>query len=140
VREESKEKFAELVDEIIVKELGRSKLFEVVDEIGPGTLIVQASMLDIVSNVPPPAAGRVDIYLSAVGEATIAFQLIDAESGVIQATISERRRIQPPGTMNTVSTIPTNQATVWADVARWARKAAVDLRRELEKTAKKSDK
>jgi hypothetical protein len=140
VRDESKEMFQRLVSDAFVKELERSKIFEVVEEVGPDTLIVRAAVLDIVSNVPPSFTGTADVYLSAVGEASFVFELIDAETGVIQARSGERRRIQPPSRDFEVSVVPTNAATVWNEVERWARDVARDLRKALEKGHKKAEK
>jgi len=138
VTDESKAKFEEIVSDTVVKVLGRSKIFEVVDEVGPDTLIVRIAMLDIVSDVPPNRPGAQDTYLSAVGEATFLFELIDSETGVIQARVGERRRIQPRSRMNTVSSRPANSSTVWAEVKVWADQLAEDFRRALEKAHKKA--
>lgn len=137
IADESRQRFAEVVEEAFARELERGKLFEVVDTVGPDTLLVRGAVLDIVSQVPPDHPGRTRIYLSAVGEATFVFDLIDAATGVIQARVSSRRRIQPFGTGQIDAlTPPTNSATVWLDVTRWARSAARDLIRELERAHK----
>ena len=139
VTEESKEKFKQVVSDAVVKELARSKMFEVTDTVGPGTLLVRGAVLDIVSYVPPNL--REDrVHLASVGEATFVFELIDAETGVIQARVAERRNIQPPSRMNTVNTAPVNAASVWNDVEQWARGEAQFLRKELGKAKKKADK
>jgi hypothetical protein len=140
VNDESRQKFEELVGDIFVKELNRSKIFEVVEEVGPDTLLVRAAVLDIVSNVPPNFTGTADVYLSAVGEASFIFELIDAETGVVQATVGERRRIQPPSRMYDVSSAPANSATIMNDIERWAQSVARDLRVALEKARKKATK
>jgi len=139
VTDESKEKFKQIVSDAVVKELARSKQFSVTDEIGPGTLLVRGAVLDIVSYVPPHLSGG-GIHLASVGEATMVFELIDAETGVIQARAAERRSIQPDVRMNRVNAAPTNSATVWADVERWARDEAQVLRKELDKAKKKAAK
>jgi len=147
VSEESKEKFKKIVSETVVKELGRSKLFEVTDTVGPGTLLVRGAVLDITSYVPPNLSGG-GIHLSSVGKATMVFsvgkatmvfELIDAETGVIQARVAERRYIQPQQRMNQVNTAPVNSATVWNDVEQWARDEARTLRKALEKAKKKAE-
>ena len=70
----------------------------------------------------------------------IFFELIDAETGVIQARVGERRNIQnPQRVMNTVNTAPANAATVWSEVEQWARGMAQALRKELEKAKKKAN-
>jgi hypothetical protein len=48
--------------------------------------------------------------------------------------------IQPESRMRGVNTAPANSATVWADVQRWAREQAQDLRKALEKAKKKAEK
>jgi hypothetical protein len=138
IRAEDQERFKTLVSETFVAELERSKLFEVVDQVGPETLIVRAGFLDIVSDVPPNVERYGNIYLASVGEATIVFELIDASTGVIQARAAERQQIQPEWRTRGVNTAPANSATVWADVERWAREQAQDLRKALEKAKKKA--
>lgn len=140
VSEESKNEFEKIVTEVVIKELGRSKQFDIVDSIGPRTLAVRGAVLDIASNVPPNVTRQENIHLTSVGEATFFFELIDAETGIIQARVGDRRLIQPPYRMNQVNASPTNAATVWADVERWARDQAQTLRKELDKLAKKPKK
>lgn len=139
IRQEDQEKFKQLVRDTFVAELERSKLFTVVDTVGPGTLIARAGFVDITSFVPPDATRFGDIHLAAVGEATIVVELIDAGTGVIQARAAERKLIQPEARMRGVNPAPANAATVWADVERWAREQAQDLRKALEKAKKKAE-
>ena len=140
ISEESREKFKKIVSEVVVKEISRSKQFEIVDTIGPGTLAVRGAVVDIVSSVPPNVGRQGNIHLASMGEATFYFELIDAETGVIQARVGDRRPIQPPAGMNSVNQAPTNSATVWNDVDMWARDQAMTLRRDLDKAAKKAKK
>jgi len=140
ISEEGRAKFETIVSEVVAKELSRSKQFDIVDEIGPQTLLVRGMILDIVSNVPPNVGRQANVHLSSMGEATFIFELIDAETGVIQARMGDRRYIQPPSRMNDLNTAPTNSATVWNDVEQWARDQARTLRKELDKTAKKAKK
>lgn len=140
VPKEDQEKFGELAKKALLKELGRSKKFELVGQIGPETLLMRAAFLDITSQIPPQRTGIVDVHITKVGEATLVFDLIDAETGVIQARVGERRVIQPPGQSRELSTMPANSATVWADVEMWASQVARDLRVALDKARKKADK
>ena len=137
IADADRQKFQQYVEESFTKEMERSKSFTIVDEIGPDTLIIRGAVIDIISKVPPPMSGRSDVYLASVGEATLFLDLIDAETGVIQARVGERRAIQPPGggRIDEFST-PTNSVTVWSDVKRWARSSASRLRSELEKAQK----
>lgn len=140
VSDADRDKFEEIVRDVVAKELARSKQFEITETIGPRTLAVRGAVLDIVSNVPPHVERGGDIFLASVGEATFIFELIDAETGVIQARVGGRRQIQPPAQMNRVSGVPTTQATVWNNVRIWAQDEAMTLRRALDKLAKKAKK
>ncbi len=140
VKEESRQEFEEVVTAEFVKEINRSKQFEIVNEIGPDTLLVRALLLDIISNVPPDYTGTADVYLSAVGEATFVFELIDAETGEVMATVGERRRIQPPTRLYDISRAVATSATVMNDVKVWAQSVARDLRVALDKARKKASK
>ncbi len=133
LNEQEQEKYRQVVTDAFVEELGRSKKFELVDSVGPDTLIVRASILDIACYVPPNNAGRVDTYLSTVGEGTLGFDLIDSETGMIQARLEERSKILPPGRAGQgVSPIKVYRETMWRDIVRWSGEAARDLRRVLE--------
>ena len=138
VAQESREKFKQVVVDAFVKELQHSKKFQVVDEVSRGTLIVRGAVLDIVSRVPPSTA-RVDVYLATVGEGTIVFELIDPETGLMQARVGDRRNIRPPIHTYDVFSRPAN-FNVWVDVEQWARGVASDLRRELEKRQRRAEK
>jgi hypothetical protein len=140
VSAEDQERFKQQVTDVFVAELARGKLFEVVDIVGPETLIVRAGFLDIVSDVPPNVERYGNIHLASVGEATIVFELIDASTGVIQARAAERQQIQPEFRTRGVNPAPANSATVWSDVERWAREQAQDLRQALEKAKKQAEK
>jgi len=137
---EEQERFKKLVIDIVVKEIGRSKQFDVVESVGPGTLLIRAAVIDIISNVPPNVGRSANVHLNSMGEATFVFELIDAETGVIQVRTTDRRYIQPAAAMNTVSSAPTNSATAWNYVEMWAQDQAMTLRRQLDKAAKKAKK
>jgi len=140
IPDEDRQKFEEIVNDALVKQLARSKEFEIVDQPGPNTLIVQPMMLDITSSVPPSTTGYTNVYLASVGEATIVFELIDAETGVILARAAERRRIQPQSRMVGVNPAPMTSATVYADIQRWSSEVARELRIALDKARKKAGK
>ena len=132
ISDADREKFEQVVSESFVKEIQRGKKFELVDEVGPGTIIVRGAALDIISKVPPEMVGRSDIYLSSIGEATLVLELLDAQTGDVLAVVAERRALQSRGGQIEFS-VPTNSATVLAEVRRWARSGASKLRSELDK-------
>lgn len=138
ILEEDREKFESVVSEAFVKEISRSKKYEVVTEPGPGTILLEGAVRDIVSHVPPQSVGRSDVYLSSVATVTLVLELMDSETGQVIAYVEERRKIQPPGggQIDTFS-MPANSVTVWADVGRWARSSASRLRSSMEKAQKR---
>lgn len=134
---EDQEKFKQVAGEAFVKELSRSKKYDIVTEAAPGTLLLEAAVLDIVSHVPPEViGGRSSVYLASVASATLVLEIHDAVTGETLAYVEERRKIeQPGGQINSFST-PANSVTVWSEVGRWARSSASRLRTSLEKAQK----
>jgi FixJ family two-component response regulator len=81
--------------------------------------------------VPPEYVGRSEIYIAVIGEATLVLELIDAGTGEVAAVVAERRAMGR-GRVDSFS-MPTNNATIIAEVRRWSTRAASKLRTELEK-------
>jgi hypothetical protein len=131
--EGDREKFEEVISDAFVKEIQRARNFQLVEEVGPGTLIMRGAVLDIISLVPPELTGRSEVFLASIGEATLVMELIDSGTGNVLAVVAERRAMQRPGGTVDLSSMPTNNATIIADVKRWARRAANTLRTELDK-------
>jgi hypothetical protein len=131
ISEEDREAFEQIVSEAFVKEIQRAKNFRVTEELGPNTLIMRGALLDIISRVPPELVGRSEIYIAVIGEATLVLELIDAGTGEVAAVVAERRAMGS-GRVDSFS-MPTNNATIIAEVRRWSTRAAAKLRTELEK-------
>ena len=91
VTEAQKEAFQEILVEKFLEELGKSEHFAVVNEPGPDVLLIKGAVLDVVSYVPPEPTGRVDVYLSSVGEATLLLELRDSITEAILARAVDRR-------------------------------------------------
>ncbi|HSN56090.1 MAG TPA: DUF3313 family protein [Candidatus Sulfomarinibacteraceae bacterium] len=111
-------------DEALRDELRRSGRLEVVDEPGSGTLIVRPAVVDIISSELAAAGQRPDPDTPPILRGTIVFDLIDAETGAIQARLSERRGID----------LAAGDAgdPRFAPIVDWARSAAADLVAALE--------
>ncbi len=131
VTKETRERFAQVVFDAYVEELQRSKKFDTVDEVDPGTLVVRGAVMDIISFVPPQTV-RGNTYLAIIGEGSVVFELIDPETGLMQARVGDRRDIQPPNQNYATFRAPANFNALWPDVEQWARAVASDLRQELE--------
>lgn len=126
-------KFEEEVSKAFDAEIAKGKRFTITDQLGPRTMILRGGALDIISMVPPETVGRSEIYLSNIGEATLVLELLDASNGEVLAVVAERQRLQSgTGRIDSFS-MPTTRASVYAEVRRWARRAASKLRAELDK-------
>lgn len=126
-------KFEEEVSKAFTDEIAKGKRFTIVDELGPGTMILRGGALDIVSLVPPETVGHSEIYLASIGEATLILELLDARDGEVLAVVAERTRLQSgTGSLDSFS-MPTSRVTVFAEVRRWARRAASKMRTEVDK-------
>jgi hypothetical protein len=132
IAQEDRIRFQEVVSEAFLKELGKGKNYTIVEGIDDNTMIMRGAVVDIVSKVPPQFAGRSEVYLATVGEATLVMEFLDPRTGDVLARISERGRIgSPTGRIDQFST-PANRATITRDIRRWANSAAIRLRKELD--------
>ncbi len=132
ISDADREKFEEVVSEAFVKGVQRAKKFELVNDVGPNTIIMRGAAIDIISKVPPEMIGPSEIYLASIGEATLVMELLDAETGDVLAVVAERRQMGSPGGLDLMS-MPTNSVSVISDVRRWAQRAGSKLGSELDK-------
>lgn len=114
-------RLAEIMRNAFERELARSERFELTEEVAPDVLTIWGGLLDVVSFVPPQRAGRDNIYLRRVGEATLVIELRDSESNATLMRIMDRRAAErAPG-----SIMNSNPVSNTADVRRlanaWAR-------------------
>jgi len=127
VTEAQKERLQSLVQEVFLEELSRSDKYTLVDETGPDVLLVRGAILDVVSYVPQDAMGRVDVYLSTVGEATLVVELRDSITNAILARGIDRRAAENTGSFMVESNRVTNAAEVRRVVRRWAQSLRAGL-------------
>lgn len=130
VSEDQKETLRRIVREVFLEELGESDRFDLVDAPGPDVLLIRAALLDVVSNVPPDSVGRVDVYLSEVGAATLVIELRDGVTEAILARAVDRRAAESVGYVQ-----ESNPVTNRAEIRRLARSWARSLREQLDALA-----
>jgi len=128
ISDADRDKLVEMVSGIFAEELGKAQSWEATDEVGPDVLTLRGGLLDIVSFVPPEMAGRSEIYLSSIGEATLVIEGIDSMSGEVVFRAVQKGSMGPTGP----DMIRANTVTTWAEVRRWARRYATILREGLE--------
>ena len=123
LRPADQQRLVDMVTEVFREELAKSRTMTLATEPGPDVLAVNVQLLDVVSKVPPEEAGRNEIFLDEVGEATLVLELHDAPSGETLARAVDRRAADPVDEIGTnVSRI--NTVTAWSEVRRVARRWA----------------
>lgn len=128
ISDSNRQRLVDTVTGVFAEELQNSRHFTVTDEPGPEALIIIGGLHDIVSQVPPEQAGRSEIWLRSLGEATLVIELRDSLSNEVIYRAVERRAVENTGSQM----MRANTATTWAEVRRWARRWAVRLREGLD--------
>lgn len=131
VTEDQHRRLEAVVVEVFMEELAKSQAFELVGERGPGVLVVEASLLDVVSYVPPDPPGRTAFYLRSVGEATLVLELRDGETNAVLARAVDRRAAEDAGRSMRRATPAMNAQQVRRVVRAWA----TSLRARLDELA-----
>lgn len=131
ISDKDRAQFEERVSESFTAQLAKSKNFEVVNEIGPNTLILRGHVTDVVSHVPPRMAGSSTVYSNSVGEVTLRLELYDGETGKPVAFAIEKRRLQRAGS-NLDTMFPLNSVTALSEARRWAGQTGLRVARGLD--------
>ena len=129
--DKQKQRLVDIMRESFRSELAKSTRFTLTDDVGPDVLLIRGALLDVVSYVPPEPIGRGDIFLNAVGEATLIFEIRDSASNAILARVADRRAAERAGDMPQRS----NRVTNSFEVERAARAWASILRQRLDNVA-----
>jgi hypothetical protein len=127
ISDENKEKVREIVTLAFREELMQSKHFEFANTRGPDTLIIVGGLHDIVSRVPPDIAGRGEIYLASVGEATLILEARDSLSGETIYRAVDRRSAEQADGYLTMSNSVRTVTEVRRMAKRWASRLRVGL-------------
>ncbi len=128
VTEDQKARFEQTVTDAFRQELARSERFMIVDEPGPDVLMIRGALLDVVSYVPPDnIPGRIDVYLTSVGEATLVIELRDSITGAILA-----RAVDRDAADDMVGGLESNRVTNRAEIRRVVQRWARSLREGME--------
>lgn len=115
--------FIEEIRGAFVEEMGRSEVFEIVEEAGPDVLKLRVGLFDVISRVPPETVGRSRIFLDRVGEASLVLELRESESNAILVRAVDRRAAERPG-----QAIESTRVTNVAEVRRLGRRWGTILR------------
>ncbi len=105
------------VKETFESEFNKFEHFVVADEPGRGTLKITLTLIDVVSRIPPERAGRGDIYIRDLGEATLVLEVSDSVSDEILARVVDKQNVEP--VLVRASSPITNLQEVRRSVRRW---------------------
>lgn len=125
---ETQQLFRDEIRGAFVEEMGRSEVFELVEEPGPDVLKLRVGLFDVVSRVPPETVGRSRIFLDRVGEASLVLELRESESNAILVRAVDRRAAERPG-----QAIESTRVTNMAEVRRLGRRWATTLREGVDR-------
>jgi hypothetical protein len=134
ISEEDRSEFEQLVGGAFRAEIMKGKHFSLTEEADEQTILVRGALVDIISRVPPQGIGANDIYLSSVGEATLALEFVDPNTGQVLAVVAERGVIGANRGMGVLDAgaVPTNPGRVRQAIQVWATDAARKLRKVLD--------
>jgi hypothetical protein len=119
----------ELINETIVTELGCNSELELVHDSDPETLVLRAAVTDVVFDETSKIKTADGEPAPVLSQGTIVFDLIDGETGVIQARVGERRKCRSPKSGDSVDV----NLGSWSSAADWAQVAVSDLCQELKR-------
>ncbi len=122
---EQKDRFHELVDARFQKEFSASGTLRLTDNTGPGTLRLRVRVQDIVASVPQRSLGGIggDLFLLALGEATLVIELSDSETNEILARVFDREATEGSAIAQKQGAPVTRWDDVEAFCQRWAKTA-----------------
>ena len=127
IDDKARETLESEADTIFNEEIAKSTRFSVTESPGSDVLIIRGGLHDIMSRVPPEQAGRSDVYLRSVGEATLILEVVDSMSGeVIYRAVERRSAESATGGMRSSS------VTTLSEVRRMLRRWATTLRTGLD--------
>jgi hypothetical protein len=129
---EDLETFRRVIDDAVASELGNGQMYEVVEDAGPETLIVRAIVTDVITDIVSKSSKEGDNPKPFKAQGEIFFDLIDAETGIIQARFGERSRSKK----SKGPAASSEAGAQWSDIWSWAEGAAAELRQELERVRK----
>jgi hypothetical protein len=132
VPERDRERMARAFDEVFRDQLSGSKIFRLVDEPGPGVLLLEPSVRDIVSRIPPDPIGMSRTYVDSVMDGTLVIDFVDAATGRTLGTAADRGRAEPPQTGTLEGLTWSNPVSNTFEIRMLARHWALGLESRLE--------
>jgi hypothetical protein len=127
IEQKDRDRLAEETSAIFREEMAKSTRFTMTESPGGDVLIIRGGLHDVMSRVPPDIAGRGNVYLSSVGEATLILEVVDSMSNEVIFRAVERRSAE-----SSTGGMQSNSVTTWSEVRRMLRRWATTLTRGLD--------
>ena len=115
IPKDDREKLEEVLSGSLRENLTQLKNYEITEADGPDVMLVRIGVFDVVSRVPPPKAGRSEVYLDEVGKATLMVEVQDSLSGAVIVRAIDRRAAEPSSEM-----FRSNTVRNWSEVQQLA--------------------
>lgn len=107
--------------EVFAQAMSRPGGFAVVSAPAADVLRLRAGLAEVRVGVPTaPAVGRQDIYVESLGEATLAGELLDSQSGEVLARFADRQRVGEADNRMYKATPARSWVEVRKQLADWA--------------------
>ena len=138
ISEQERDRIEQRFQRRLAEALGASEAFRFSSEAAPGALLMRATLTDYVSRVPPETvAGRSQVWVSSVGEATLVVELWDPQRGELLVRAIDHQKMEPAGSRLIRGDSVTSVAEVDRQMQRWARdvRQVVDQLNQLGGTA-----
>jgi len=121
-RERIRASVAKIVQEEFVRELQAKSGYQVVTAAGAGVLRVKPDIANLYVSAPEMGAetGRSRTYAVSAGQMTLVAELVDSESGQVQARLVDRREARSSSGMK-LSSVGDNADAARSVAAGWAR-------------------
>ena len=127
LNDKKKQRLEETLQDAFFDELQKSQFFTFTDKPGPGVVILNAGLIDVVSNIPTDDITFKKVYIKTIGAATLVIELQDSLTGEMLVRATERRTSKTSDHELQESNTVTNFANVKRDAKRWARSLRVAL-------------
>lgn len=116
--EKQKNRFKEIVREVMTEELTGVQNYTFTRDPGPGVLKLTVGLIDVISRVPPETvSARSRVYLNSLGSATFVLEISDSRTDEMLARTADNQIAEPNVVQN--SNPVTNSAEVRRSVRVW---------------------
>ncbi|WP_395375825.1 DUF3313 family protein [Marinicella sp. W31] len=134
ITERNKKRITQEIQITFKNELSKVETFQISETPGDDVLLIEASIIDIVSHIPPEDYSSTDVYVRSAGEATLILEFKDSISKEILIRAVDQRAAQDYGFLQKTSAI-----TDIIEFKRLANNWARTLRKRLDEISKMND-